>query len=128
MPALDPEAGVALGVAGGAQHVVDARRVVLLQQQDRPPVVGDEVLARPREQPVDVHAGVLGRVVLGDVVGPEGERVGDLAALHVDHAHALAGGHAHPAALAGRDVDRRHGRANLSAVASGARTRLRASE
>src|SRR5215211_173448 len=31
MPALDPEAGVALGVAGGAQHVVNARRVVGLE-------------------------------------------------------------------------------------------------
>src|SRR3954454_14485173 len=55
VPPLDPEARVALGVAGRAEHVVDPGRRILLEQQDRTPVVRHEVLARPWEEPVHVH-------------------------------------------------------------------------
>jgi hypothetical protein len=69
---------------------VDSRRRVLLEQQDRAPCVGHELLARARKQPPDVHARVLGGVELALIVGDEGPRVRDLAALDVDDAKAAA--------------------------------------
>ncbi len=86
MPRVDAEAAVARRVAGGAEHVVDPRRRVLLEQEDRTPRVRHELLARARKQSPDVHARVLGGVKLARIVGDEGPRVRDLAALEVDDA------------------------------------------
>ncbi len=103
--ALDPETRVARRVAGRAQQVVDAGRGVRLERQDRPPPVGHELLAGQREEPAHEDPGVLGRVVLGDVVGAEGEQVADLPALGVDDAETASGGDPRAAPLARRDVD-----------------------
>src|SRR5204862_6202609 len=106
VPPFDAEPFVPRGIAGRDEHVVDSRRVVLLQREDRPPPVRDELLARPRKQPVGDSTRVLGAVVLAGVVRDESPRVGHLPALHVDDAKPLTGADPHGAALAGWDVDR----------------------
>ena len=106
MPALDTEAFVPRGIARGDQHVVDPRCVVLLEREDRTPPVRDEVLAGPREEPVDVRPRVLRAVVLARVVGDERPRVRDLPSFDIDHAQAPTRLDPHGAPLARRDVDR----------------------
>ena len=105
VPALDAETLVTRGVAGGDQHVVDSRRVVLLEREDRAPPVRDELLAGPREQPVDDRARVLRAVVLAGVLGDERPGVRDLPAIDVDHAKATTRINPHGTPLARRDVD-----------------------
>jgi hypothetical protein len=86
---------------------VDAGRPILLEVEDRTPAVRHELLARLREEPAHMHARVLRRMELGDVVGAECEEVDALTAFEVDDAKPLPGGDLGPSAPAGRHLDTR---------------------
>ena len=108
VPALDAETLVTCRITGRDQHVVDSRRVVLFEREDRAPPVRDELLAETRKQPVDVGACVLRAVVLTTIVGDECPSVRNLSALNVDDAKTATLLDPHCAPLPRRDVDRRH--------------------
>ena len=96
---------VAPAVAGGEEGIVNAAGRVLDQGQDRPPPVGDERVADPRDDMADRDAAVLHRHELVQIVGIEGPGVDDLLTLGVDHFDPLAFANADSFASARRDFD-----------------------
>jgi hypothetical protein len=99
------EPAVASLVAGGEEHVVEARRRVRLERQQRAAPAAPERLAHAREEPEELGAGVLGAQALGEVGGAEREEVADLPAREVDDADAAPRRDAHRATLARGNLD-----------------------
>lgn len=106
MPALDAEAFVPRRIAGGTQHVVDARTGIRLEQENGSTAVGDEVLAWLGKQAAHMDSRVLRALILGQVVAGERERIGHLPALQVDHTKASPGRNADRPSLPRGDFDR----------------------
>ena len=82
-----------------------ARGVVRLEVEDRPSPVGDEVLARSREEPIVMDAGVFGAVVLVHVRRSKREEVGALPATDVDDLETVVFRELDPPSFAGGDVN-----------------------
>ena len=100
MVLLTAEEPVAIVVAGGHQRVVDARRGVLLEEQDRPAAVRLEVMALARKDRADGGPHVLHGHELVQVLGAEGPGIHHLRAVRVDDLDRLTLGEARRAALA----------------------------
>jgi glyoxylase-like metal-dependent hydrolase (beta-lactamase superfamily II) len=112
---LRAELLVPIDVAGRDQGVVDARRRVLDQRDDRAAPVRHHGVADDRRELVDGDAAVLHRHELLDVAGVERPVVDDLRAVRVDHLVALALADAQRQALArGNRMPFRHGPSPLT--------------
>ncbi len=88
--AFEAELAVALRVAGGEQHVVDAARAVLGEVEQRPAALADEDVARPWAHVPGRHPRVHRREPFAEI-GREREEVGALAALRAREPESLTG-------------------------------------
>jgi hypothetical protein len=96
--ALDAQEFVAVAVAGGDDGIVDARRSVLEDGQDRPALVGEHHVAHLRDDMADMGPRMLQRHELMEIGGVEGPGVDDLGTMGIDqlqhmtlrHMHGLA--------------------------------------
>ena len=97
--------GVAGRIARREEHVVHARRAVLLELQHRAPQAREERLADLRKEPVDLDPGMGRGEILGGIRRRQREEVRAAAPLHVDDLDVLPRRHAEPRAGPGGDAD-----------------------
>ena len=105
MAGRSAEARVARGIAGREEHVVEARRGIRLEEQDRLPAIAHERFADAREEPEVLGARVLGTQVLPEVVETEREQIAHLPAVQIHHSEAAPRLDPHGPPLARGNVD-----------------------
>ena len=102
--ALDPEFGVARGVAGGVLHVVLTGRGIVNDRDDSAPPVGVGGIADMGELLLDGRLGVLAGEELQVIGLAEGPEIHRLRSFQVGDPDQLAGFHLEPLAGACRHV------------------------
>src|SRR5258708_4458896 len=69
MISLHPQSGIAIDITGSDGGIVDTRRGVLQQRQNRPSVVSDQLIADPGRQSIEPWPYMLHRQKLSGRVG-----------------------------------------------------------